>query len=293
MSFLLLLFFFLILLLCFCVFLFFNTFFGVKKNSYHTKGWLSYKNRHCKFGKRGRTINYEDVNYLRELPFGEDVFKAYWIVYNYHLGRKDEDFIGAILLKWIKDGNIKLSNDNGKVYLHFLSKPVNCNEVEEKFYYYVLQASFGNTKNGFSVDKILDSEEFKIWCQSNYSKILNWFGQILDYEIDCLIEEKKITVEKVYKGYKYQVYYNVDDSMYEDAIKLAGLKKFLNDFTIIDDRKSIEVKLFDYYLIYAILLGEADKVFAEFSELYPQFVEYNFLDVIKREDVSFIDFIIN
>ncbi|MEE3343516.1 MAG: hypothetical protein VZS44_05455 [Bacilli bacterium] len=262
--------------------------------NYHTRGGISYKNKHCIFGSRGNVVNVNDVKYFRDLPCGTDIFRAYWIIFNYHLGDKDDDFIGAILLKWVKDGNIKIDKNKNDTLIHFLSKPVNCNEIEEKFYYYILQASFGNNKDGFSVDKVLDSREFKLWYKENHAKISSWFAQILDQEVDKLIDDNKIIIEKKFKNdVNYEVYYNVDDSMYDEAVKLAGLKKFLNDFTISDERKSIEVKLFDYYLIYAILLGEANKVFKEFEEIYPNDFDFKEFCDINNEVIGFIDFIFN
>ena len=123
------------------------SFVTVEKNPFHTMGGISYKNKNCRFGNKGNIIKSNNIEYYRDLPCGIDIYRAYWIIYNYHLGKSDDDIIGAILLKWIKDGNIKLVTEKKKISLHFLSKPVNCNEIEEKFYYFILQASFGNVKS--------------------------------------------------------------------------------------------------------------------------------------------------
>ena len=39
-----------------------------------------------------------------------------------------------------------------------------------------------------SKDGILESKEFEKWCSKHYTKILNWFNDVLDYENEKLIE---------------------------------------------------------------------------------------------------------
>ena len=59
----------------------------------------------------------------------------------------------------------------------------------------------------------------------------------------------------------------------EDAIQLKGLKKFLLDFSRMPERNYHEVHIWEEYLIFATLLGIADKVEEQFSKLYPKFRE--------------------
>lgn len=129
-----------------------------------------------------------------------------------------------------------------------------------------------------SKDGILEEREFEKWCSKNYSKILDWFDKILDNERDLLINEGKITVEetttlKFFKGKKYVV----SSALMEEAKELKGLKKFLEEFTLIDKREAIEVTLFEQYLMFAQILGIAKKVASQFKKLYPEVIEnYNY-----------------
>ena len=56
-------------------------------------------------------------------------------------------------------------------------------------------------------------------------------------------------------------------------IHLKGLKKFLLDFSLMPEKEYFEVHIWEEYLIFAQLLGIADKVEEQFSKLYPQFKE--------------------
>ena len=61
--------------------------------------------------------------------------------------------------------------------------------------------------------------------------------------------------------------------MLDEAIHLKGLKKFLLDFSIMPEREYFEVEIWEEYLIFAQLLGIADKVEKQFKKLYPDFNE--------------------
>ena len=141
-----------------------------------------------------------------------------------------------------------------------------------------------------SKDEILQEKEFEKWCSKNYSKILNWFDKVLDSERDLLISEgtiemQEVPVMKVFKKKKYVV----NASLMEEAKELAGLKNFLEEFTLIKEREPIEVNLFEDYLIFAQILGIAKKVASQFKKLYPEIIEnynYDFDDVFLLYTIS-------
>ena len=64
---------------------------------------------------------------------------------------------------------------------------------------------------------------------------------------------------------------NVKLQLREDAIQMKGLKKFLLDFSMMPKKEYFEVHIWEEYLIFAQLLGIADKVEKQFSKLYPNF----------------------
>ena len=54
-------------------------------------------------------------------------------------------------------------------------------------------------------------------------------------------------------------------------LELLGFKKFLKEFTIINEREARDVGLWGDYLTYAALFGIADEVAEQFKELVPDF----------------------
>ena len=231
----------------------------------------SSKNDKCSFGKTGNRVR-KDVLPFRDIPCDKDIFYAYWVAHNYNLTNKKEDFLGAVLLKWIHDGNVsieKITKDGilkDKVITNivFNKKPSDEQELEVILYNYMYTASR---------DGKLEQNEFKEWCKDYYKIILSWFDSVLYKETLNLVQKKKITYQhgKTMRVFNYK-YFEVDPSMMEVAEQMAGLKKFLKEFTLIDKREPIEVKLWNEYLIFAQIFGMANEVASQFKKLYPEVI---------------------
>ena len=54
--------------------------------------------------------------------------------------------------------------------------------------------------------------------------------------------------------------------------KVFGLKKFLEDFTLANERHLSEVALWNDYLVYATLFGIGDQVMKDMKQLNPEFL---------------------
>ena len=67
--------------------------------------------------------------------------------------------------------------------------------------------------------------------------------------------------------------YTATSQLIEEGKRICGLKKYLKDFTLINEREAVEVHLFEDYLILAQMLGIAKKVMKQFKDLYPNVIE--------------------
>jgi len=243
-----------------------------------TANTSEYGTKRLKFTKDGKKL--KDVPYFRDIPCNKNIFKAYWIACQYGLVKKKTDFLGAILLKWIKNKNVEsIKIESGLLKKESRAiKLINSdglNETELELY---------NMMDKASLDGVLESKEFEKWCRKNYSKILNWFNKIIDDETINFVNEGLIIEEKK----TFSTTYHVSDSMKNIAMEMAGLKKFLNEFSNIKERESIEVNLWEEYLMYAQIFGIAKKVAKEFRELYPDIItEDVYDDFIFIHTVSF------
>ncbi len=243
------------------------------------------------FGNVGNKVR-KDVAYFRDIPCNKDIYRAYWVAIHYNLVKKKEDFLGAILLKWLYSGNIQIEKVENKSILKkktlnnviFLKRPDTI-ELEGQLYDYMYEAS---------IDGKLESNEFKKWCNKNYSKIFKWFDDVLEFENKMLVNEEKAIIKMVttLKIFKHDVY-EIDASMMREAEELAGLKKFLKEFTLIKEREPIEVNLWNEYLMYAQIFGIAEEVASQFKKLYPEVITdmdrmgYTYDDILFIHMISY------
>lgn len=240
------------------------------------------------FKEKGK--NFKDVNYFRDIPCNKDIYRAYFIATLYGLTKKKTDFLGSNLLKWLNEGRVKIIKTPAKLFKkeeNSISlektfnetdlKKKNTVELEKKLYDMLCLAS---------KDNVLEKNEFGKWCNKNYSKVLNWFDDVLKSEKKFLIDEGKLVneIRKKYKIFNNSVYV-IDNSLREEAEQLAGLKKFLIDFSDMKHKEAIEVHLWKEYLMFAQIFGIADKVAKQFKNLYP--------DVITDVDYSSVIFVNN
>lgn len=244
-------------------------------------------NYNLEFRPTGKKIP-KDIPNVREIPFNNDVYMAYWVATVYGLAKNKTDFLGALLLKWLKEGKISIEKSVSGVFKNKEESIINMsndatfdNEFEQDLYSMMKAASQGG---------ILESKEFSRWCSNNYKRIYDWFDDVLDNQTLELIKQNKITVEEKKNKIFSSNTYRVQPIMLEEAKKLSGLKNFLLEFSRISEKEAIEVNMWEYYLMYAQILGIAEKVAKQFKNLYPELVEnyaYDYDDVIFVNHISY------
>lgn len=227
---------------------------------------------HIGYGyKNNKKIKYKDIPYFRDIPCNKDLYYANALLYLNDFNTNETNIMGAIILKWIKEKKISFIKNQTK----FLKKEKNSldlrgnslftNENERKLF---------NMMYNASRDGILENKELERWAHNNYKKFFNLFKEIKEQEIKKLRMEGHIykrTDKKECK--KKQV---MDDIIYNDSVKLLGLKKFLLNFSSLSEKEVKEIHIWDEYLMFAYLLGIADKVYKQLNKLYPTLLqEYN------------------
>ncbi len=243
-----------------------------------SSGHSEYGTKRLKFSKDGKKL--KDVPYFRDIPCNKNIFRAYWIACQYNLIKNKTDFLGAILLRWLKNDNIANTTVTSKI----LKKEERAIQLLNSNNMGLREIELYNMMMTASKDGVLESNEFKKWCSSNYKKILNWFSNVIDDVTNEYVNEGLITPEKK----TFSTIYNVDDRMKETAMQMAGLKEFLNEFSNISDRESIDVKLWEEYLIFAQIFGIAEKVAKEFKKLYPDVITDDYYnDIIFIHHISY------
>lgn len=203
----------------------------------------------------------EDINYTREIPNWVNLETAYSsLYYNSNIKKKElkKGIIGAFLLKWYYNDNIIITNSSNSVFnIDLKDDSFEKTKREQELYDMLKQAAGSNNT--------LDSNELKTWSKKNINAMELWYSRLL--------------------------FNSFESDLKQEAEILLGLKNFLLDYSLIDERSHIEVKVWESYLIYAQLLGITDKVNAEFKKLYPDDTgKLLQLDIKKRNGIQ-IDYI--
>ena len=217
-----------------------------------------------------------------------DIFRAFYVGYNYNILKRDSYLLGAIILKWIKDSVVKVEHkESSKVFkkddisiIFNTSSLQNFESKKEKEIFDILYSA--------SKDGVLENNEFKDWCELHYKTVFNWFDDIRNEQRDKLVNENLIiheekTILKFFVKHKY----TSTPELRQEVLNLAGLKKYLKEYTLIKNREPIEVNLFENYLIFAQLMGIADKVAKDFKDLYPDIIEQSDFD--SYNNIAFVN----
>ena len=221
------------------------------------------------YGPLGKKIP-KDVPYFRDIPCNNDIFKAYYIAYQYGIIKNKTDILGAIILKWLKAGIIRTENREGGIIFKKENTVIILGDDSNRQFDNQKETELFHMMHIASKDGILENKEFEVWCRNSYNKILRWFDGILREQRENLNVEGLLTsTGSGVMGTKY----TATPELKNEAMKLAGLKKFLLEYTLIPDRQAIEVKLFEDYLIFAQMMGIAKQVSKQFKELYPDMIE--------------------
>ena len=222
------------------------------------------------------------------LPCSNDIFKIYYIAYEYDLLKNITDFLGAIILKWVKEKIVKIESDkeNG-VFLNNKNHFLILDKSKEELIIDKREKNLFGMMYEASKDGVLENDEFELWCKRKYNKIFSWFSNVLKEEQKKYIANKEIKEKEIsFLSFRAKEYF-YNQGIEQQARQIAGLKLYLERYTLIKDRETIEVHLFEDYLIIAQILGIAEKVQKQLSKLYPETLEqtdftYNNLYFIQR-----------
>ncbi|MBQ1996738.1 MAG: DUF2207 domain-containing protein [Clostridia bacterium] len=204
----------------------------------------------------------KNAQYVRDVP-KEDINVAYSLLNALH-DCEEGDIISARILRLIAKGIITPVDSEDKGFLSgkkvsFRINTVDENEIEhwDKKIYAILKASAGG-------DGILEPLEMKLYCRDHPS-ILRAFLSRCKLSGEERLDELKCSKKGRYNAVTY---------LSEEGIKmlsdLYGLKKYLKEFSLIDERTVNDTYIWQEYLIYATLFGIADEVADQLVKVYPQ-----------------------
>ena len=220
-----------------------------------------------------KKIKVKETPAFRDIPCNKDIFYANALIKLNNFEYKPTNILGAVILKWVKENKVSFKKEvkqgmfkeKEECSIDLTGNPSFNTDYEKRIYNIMCEASGDN--------RILEVNEFKKWARINISRFQELFKDIEQEAEDNLKKEGHIYNRKTKEECSRK--HVMDDKIYEDAKQLLGLKIFLKEFSEIDKRETIEVRIWDEYLMFAYLFGIADKVIAQLKKLYPEIIEQN------------------
>ena len=196
-----------------------------------------------------RRVN-KDLMWYRDIPMNGNLQEANNILNAYKYMHTDyNNLMSACILKLIQLGAITIEtrrNMKGEMEPNFVIHQLKDLDNQPV----LMRKIFSIFKKAAGSDKVLEAQELKQYMKSTCNQ------SITDSFINTL--HTKTSISK-YKARE------------EDVRQLFGLRKFLKEFTLLDERGVDEVKLWKDYMVYATLFGIADRVIKEMKKVNPEY----------------------
>jgi uncharacterized membrane protein YgcG len=199
---------------------------------------------------RARKKVNKDLLWYRDIPLKGNLQQANDMINAYkYLGTDYNNLLSACILKLINMGAISIEqrmNQKGKTESNFVihelpnagNQPLLLRKIHNIF------------KEAAGSDTILEPRELKSYMKSSYNE------SITDSFINTLHTKTSIS------QYKERL---------DEVRQVFGLKKFLQEFSLLDERHVNEVSLWKEYMIYATLFGIADQVIKDMKKINPEY----------------------
>ena len=199
---------------------------------------------------RARKKVNKDLLWYRDIPLSGNLQQANDMLNAYKYFSTDyNNLLSACILKLVNMGAITIEsrlNKKGKTEQNFVIHELPDADGQPL----LLRKIHGIFKSAAGNDTVLEPKELKSFMRSRHNE------SITDSFINALHTKTGIA------HYKDRL---------EDVRQVFGLKKFLKEFSLLDERHVNEVSLWKDYMIYATLFGIADQVINDMKKINPEY----------------------
>ena len=187
------------------------------------------------------------MEWFRDVPVNGDLRKASNIlrIFSGRTMVENQNLIAAYMMRLFYRGAFSIVPQSGS-NVAFKIGELNLGDSAGNVDAELESELFGFFKEAAGNDAILQKRELRRWADRNGKRLYAWQNKISDGKTLKTLEAT-------------------------DVRQVFGLKKFLKDFTLIKDRGTVEVKLWNNYLIFASLYGIADQVYKDFKKVCPEY----------------------
>ncbi|MBP8641150.1 MAG: DUF2207 domain-containing protein [Oscillospiraceae bacterium] len=222
--------------------------------------------------KRNKKIKalYKNAQYFREAPLGGNIEETFVLAAKYNQASDEGDLIGAAFLKLINVGCLEpiteksvgfFGKEKESVSLRLVRRPELSGLTADRLYS-LLELACGS-------DRILQEKELEKYCKKNHDSIQEI--------IDAAKEHGEMMLNKMacYDSSKAAKPLGLSQLGTTLLSNIMGFKKYLLEFSLIAERTIAESVIWQDYLVFATLLGIAEKAIEQFEKVYPVPTQYS------------------
>lgn len=215
--------------------------------------------------KRKKAIRkfYKEAEYFRDIPNSGKTEVSHYLAQNFDVADNESLIIGALILSMINKGALEPQLEESVGFFGKVKESVNLKLIKEPdtlaelSLYNLLSASAG--ENGILQEKELEKYSYK------YPEKINAF-------VNGIKEsgESEFISQGGFANGAGNCIKDLSDKGKSELAEIMGLKKYLEEFTLIAEREITETAIWKEYIIYATLFGIAEKVLKQLEKVYPE-----------------------
>lgn len=209
-------------------------------------------------GKRKRNRRVRKAEYFRDAPNDGNLNATYQLGLVSNLCEEDA-LLGAYLLRLVSHGSLECCEDSldeeESARLRLCHAPRSGDEYEDVLYT-ILEAAAG-------ADGILNPQELQNYCKTNYKPMFRFMDSCERNGMQALVQGSCL------KYGNLETEKDLTKEGQRQLNEIYGLKHFLLDFSLIRERGIEETVIWQDYMVYAHMMGIADKLEAQIRDLYP------------------------
>lgn len=203
------------------------------------------------------------AGYFRDVPNNGRIEVSHYLSQNFDVADEESRIMGALILSMINKGAIEpqiersvgfFGKQKEEVSLRLVKEP---DATAERRMYELLALSAGE-------DGILQEKELESYSYAHPEKI----NEFID-GIKKLGENEFVSLGGFSDGAGNCIK-DLSERGKSELAEVVGLKKYLEDFTLIAEREITETIIWKDYMVYAALFGIAERVIKQLERVYPE-----------------------
>lgn len=206
---------------------------------------------------------YMEAPYFRDVPNNNNLTVSNYLAVEFDVTKEKNSIIGAVMLTMINRGEIETIIEESVTSFGKIREKISFKLIREpkdilgQKLYNILVLAAGD-------DDILAEKELEKYTYKNPELLENFIKETKDAGA-MVLKMQGAFLKKHARRIK-----GLSEIGKRELSETMGHKKFLEEFSLIDERGLKEAEIWKEYLVYAILFGIADKVQEQLKKVYPE-----------------------